>query len=104
MKREESIRLLKAASLMLLGKDNQPVSDLYYALLDAVDALEKPDVLYFCDGNKCDMTDCLNSDCCRTTDLSHAKFFMPELDDNGNVICYVETFLEAESEVQHDSL
>ena len=54
MKREESIRLLQAASLMLLGKDNQPVSDLYYALLDAVDALEKPDVLYFCDGNKCD--------------------------------------------------
>lgn len=41
MKREESIRLLKAASLMLLGKDNQPVSDLYYAMLDAIDALEE---------------------------------------------------------------
>ena len=45
MKREESIRLLKATSLMLLGKDNHPVSDLYYALLDAVDALEKPEPL-----------------------------------------------------------
>ena len=41
MKREESIRHLKAASLMLLGKDNQPVSDLYYAMLDAIDALEE---------------------------------------------------------------
>ena len=41
MKREESIRHLKAASLMLLGKDNQPVSDLYYAMLDAIEALEE---------------------------------------------------------------
>lgn len=41
MKREESIRHLEAASLMLLGKDNQPVSDLYYAMLDAIDALKE---------------------------------------------------------------
>lgn len=41
MKPEESIRHLKAAQLMLLGKDNQPVSDLYYALQAGIDALEK---------------------------------------------------------------
>lgn len=41
MKPEESIIHLKAAQLMLLGKDNQPVSDLYYALQAGIDALEK---------------------------------------------------------------
>lgn len=41
MKPEESLRHLKAAQLMLLGKDNQPISDLYYALQDGVDAIEE---------------------------------------------------------------
>lgn len=41
MKPEESLRLLKAAQLMLLGNDNQPISDLYYALQDGVDAIEE---------------------------------------------------------------
>ena len=41
MKPEESIRHLKAAQLMLLGKDNQPVSDLYYALQTGIDAIEE---------------------------------------------------------------
>lgn len=38
---EESLRHLKAAQLMLLGKDNQPISDLYYALQTAVDSIEE---------------------------------------------------------------
>ena len=41
MKPEESLRLLKAAQLMLLGNDNQPVSDLYYALQAGIDAIEE---------------------------------------------------------------
>ena len=44
MTKEESIRHLHAAQLMLLGKDNQPVSDLYYALELAISALEQPDI------------------------------------------------------------
>lgn len=41
MKPEESLVHLKAAQLMLLGKDNQPVSDLYYALEAGIDAIEE---------------------------------------------------------------
>lgn len=37
----EATRLLNATQLMLLGKDNQPISDLYYALQIAVDAIEE---------------------------------------------------------------
>ena len=40
MTAEESIKLLQAAKLMLLGKDNQPVSDLYFAIEEAIDALQ----------------------------------------------------------------
>ena len=41
MTKKEAIRHIEAARLMLLGKDNQPVSDLYYALIMAIEALEK---------------------------------------------------------------
>lgn len=41
MTNEEAIRHLQAARLMLLGKDNQPISDLYYALDMAIHALEQ---------------------------------------------------------------
>ena len=37
----EATRLLKATQLMLLGKDNQPISDLYYALQISVDSIEE---------------------------------------------------------------
>ncbi|MBR6984128.1 MAG: DUF551 domain-containing protein [Ruminococcus sp.] len=37
----EATRLLNATQLMLLGKDNQPISDLYYALQTAVDSIEE---------------------------------------------------------------
>lgn len=37
----EATRLLNATQLMLLGKDNQPISDLYYALQIAVDAIDE---------------------------------------------------------------
>lgn len=50
MKPEESIRHLKAAQLMLLGKDNQPVSDLYYALQTGIDALEEKLVGEYAEG------------------------------------------------------
>ena len=40
MNKEEAIRHLEAARLMLLGKDNQPISDLYDALSEAIEALE----------------------------------------------------------------
>ena len=45
MNKEEALRLLQATRLMMLGKDNQPISDLYYALdmaIEAVEALEEP--------------------------------------------------------------
>ena len=41
MTREEAIRHIEAAKLMLLGNDNQPISDLYYALDMAIKALEQ---------------------------------------------------------------
>jgi len=37
----EATRLLNATQLMLLGKDNQPISDLYYALQMALDLIEE---------------------------------------------------------------
>jgi hypothetical protein len=43
MTKEEALRHIEAAKLMLLGKDNQPVSDLYYALDIAIEALERDD-------------------------------------------------------------
>ena len=41
MDKDEALRLIKAAQLMLLGKDNQPISDLYYALQTAIDSIEQ---------------------------------------------------------------
>lgn len=41
MKPEESLRHMKAAQLMLLGRDNQAISDLYYALQTGIDAIEE---------------------------------------------------------------
>lgn len=38
---DEATRLLNATQLMLLGKDNQPISDLYYALQIAVDSIKE---------------------------------------------------------------
>ena len=41
MEIKKAILHLQATRLMLLGKDNQPISDLYYALELTVPALEK---------------------------------------------------------------
>ena len=41
MTKEEAIKLLQATRMMLLGKDNQPISDLYDALEMAISALEQ---------------------------------------------------------------
>ena len=38
---EDAIKLLQATRMMLLGEDNQPVSDLYDALEMAISALEQ---------------------------------------------------------------
>ena len=97
MKHEESLRLLKAAQLMLLGNDNQPISDLYYALQDGVDAIEEIThtikVLYLCDKNKfdCAKTNCREDFCCHTFDVNHAINFEKVTDEvTGEVVAYVE--------------
>lgn len=41
MTKEEAKILLQATRLMMLGKDNQPISDLYYALEKGIEALEE---------------------------------------------------------------
>lgn len=41
MTREEAVRLLQATRLMLMDGANQPISDLYYALDMAIEALEQ---------------------------------------------------------------
>ena len=41
MTREEAVKLLQATRLMLMGGANQPISDLYYALDMAIEALEQ---------------------------------------------------------------
>ena len=41
MTREEAVKMLQATRLMLMDGANQPVSDLYYALDMAIEALEQ---------------------------------------------------------------
>ena len=41
MTNQEAIRHLQAARLMMLGKDGQPISDLYDALTIAIEVLER---------------------------------------------------------------
>jgi len=109
MKPEESIRHLKAAQLMLLGKDNQPISDLYYALQDGVDAIEEKTrtvkVVYLCDKNKpdCEKTMCGEEFCCHTKDVNHAINFEKVTDeDTGEIVAYVEKKPDQEEEVHHE--
>ena len=45
MTREEAIKLLQATRLMLMDGANQPISDLYYALDMAIEALEQTEPL-----------------------------------------------------------
>lgn len=111
MKPEESLRHLKAAQLMLLGKDNQPISDLYYALQDGVDALEEKvrnqniKVICLCDKNKpdCEKTICGEEFCCRTTDINHAINFEKVIDEaTGEIVGYTEKKPDQEEEVRHE--
>lgn len=110
MKPEESLRHLKAAQLMLLGKDNQPILDLYYALQDGVDAIEEKTrtvkVVYLCDKNKpdCEKTNCGEEFCCRTTDINHAINFEKIIDeDTGEIVAYEEKKPVQDSEVRNES-
>ena len=41
MTRDEAVKMLQATRLMLLDGANQPISDLYYALGMAIEALEQ---------------------------------------------------------------
>ena len=41
MTREEAVKLLQVTRLMLMDGANQPISDLYYALDMAIEALEQ---------------------------------------------------------------
>ena len=41
MTRDEAIKMLQATRLMLMDGANQPISDLYYALGMAIEALEQ---------------------------------------------------------------
>ena len=41
MTREEAVKLLQATRLMLIDGANQPISDMYYALDMAIEALEQ---------------------------------------------------------------
>lgn len=44
MTKQEAIRHLQAVRMTLIGKDGQPISDLYDALSIAIEALEQPTV------------------------------------------------------------
>ena len=44
MTREEAVKLLQATRLMLMDGANQPISDLYYALDMAIEALEQTEL------------------------------------------------------------
>lgn len=48
MTKQEAIRHLQAARLMLLGKDGQPISDLYDALSIAIDTIELSEIEELC--------------------------------------------------------
>ena len=65
MTRDEAVKLLQATRLMLMDGANQPISDLYYALDMAIEALEQTEpqsvcpvsIVFFCDEchrEKCD--------------------------------------------------
>ena len=41
MTRDEAVKMLQATRLMLMDGANQPISDLYYALDMAIEALEQ---------------------------------------------------------------
>ena len=41
MTRDEAVKILQATRLMLMDEANQPISDLYYALDMAIEALEQ---------------------------------------------------------------
>lgn len=49
---EEAVKLLQATRLMLMDGANQPISDLYYALDMAIEALEQAEPDHFVDVNK----------------------------------------------------
>lgn len=45
MSRDEALKMLQASKLMLLGKDNRPVSDLYYAISEGIDAISQVELI-----------------------------------------------------------
>lgn len=102
MTKEEALRHIKAAKLMLLGKDNQPVSDLYYALDMAIEALERDDPKVEFQKHFEASTICgysakeiaLFADACRRCGITEAEMHQ-FLHDTESIMAYVmEKFLE----------
>lgn len=56
MTRDEAVKMLQATRLMLTDGANQPISDLYYALDMAIEALEQTEPSMKC--GECIRTDC----------------------------------------------
>ena len=77
MTRDEAVKMLQATRLMLLDGANQPISDLYYALGMAIEALEqtennseKPNNCETCANGESDIEAC---GYCRHGDLYEPK-------------------------------
>ena len=70
MTREEAIKLLQVTKLMLMDGANQPISDLYYALDMAIEALEQTENSSEKPNNYCD--DCLYTDTCDSKEFFYA--------------------------------
>ena len=62
MTREEAVKILQATRLMLMDGANQPISDLYYALDMAIEALERTEPSNSEKPNNCEPKIC---DTCR---------------------------------------
>ena len=61
MTRDEAVKMLQATRLMLTDGANQPISDLYYALDMAIEALEQTEPTNSEKPNNCEdepQTDC----------------------------------------------
>ncbi len=89
---EEAIKYLQVAQIMLLGKDNQPISDLYFALNTAIASLEawekvKEDIISHFKG--CSICEFARSD--------YAEDDVPEyiaVGSIGNVIAIIDKYLQ----------
>ena len=73
MTREEAVKMLQATRLMLMDGANQPISDLFYALDMAIEALNEADT---------PQTDCKDTSCpyFKNPDYSRCMKCKPQTD------------------------